>query len=138
MLWQVAPLKEFEQLQRQMNDLINRSGYSRTTSFPLFNAHDTKDDLIIVAELPGVKKEDISITVNNGVLTLKGKRSNDGRSGEATLLRSERPKGEFEKELRLPVKINDSNIAASLKEGILTITLPKAEEAKPKQITIEG
>ncbi|MFP4162595.1 MAG: Hsp20/alpha crystallin family protein [Chitinispirillaceae bacterium] len=138
MYWTVNPWKELERMRRDMDVLFSRSpSGTREPSFPMINTYENKEDLLIVAELPGVPKEEVNITMENGVLTLSGARKPVVSAGEVETLRLERPQGRFEKKIRIPVKVNDSAVEATFNNGVLTIKLPKAEEARPKQITID-
>jgi HSP20 family protein len=92
----------------------------------------------VTAELPGVSKEQVSITFSEGVLTISGKRDGLAKAGSMTPVRQERAVGPFEKTLRIPTKVRQDEIDASFANGVLTVTLPKAEEAKPRTITIEA
>jgi HSP20 family protein len=105
--------------------------------FPAVDVHDGKDTVTVKAELPGVKKEDIDISLQDGVLTLSGERKGgrDEKNGGAT--RSERWFGRFERSISLPYPVDAKTIKATYTDGVLTIELAKAEEAKPKQIKIE-
>jgi len=138
MFWDISPWEELEALRRQVNEAFGRFGQSSGSySYPLINVYDTKDDVIVVAELAGMKKKDINVVMNNGVLTLSGKREPFMDEGKAELIRTERSIGDFEKSFRIPVKVKEDKINASYSNGILTITIPKSEEAKPKSIAID-
>jgi len=91
----------------------------------------------VAAEMPGLSKEQVDITYADGALTITGKRDAAQSAASMTVLRRERSIGSFEKTIRIPVKVVSEKISAKFTNGILTITLPKAEEAKPKAITIE-
>jgi HSP20 family protein len=138
-MWPVDVFKEFDRMRRDMDTLFSQvPAYGRGYyQYPLVNMYDSKNELILVAEIPGVDKNGIGIHYNNGVLTLSGKRElkHFGKSEE---LRLEQPEGAFEKDIRIPVKIKDSEIKAKFENGILQMTLPKAEEAKPRHILIES
>jgi HSP20 family protein len=103
--------------------------------FPPVDLYDNNDTLTIKAELPGLKKEDIGISLQDGVLVLSGERR-DTRN-RPTEPASERDLCRFQRSISLPYKVNAGAIKASYVDGILTVELPKAEEAKPKQIKIE-
>lgn len=121
-----------------MDRLFARVPYFGTTSsaYPATNLYETKDDLTLVAELPGVKKEDININLHETNLTITGKRS-PRQYGRSDLLRREQPEGEFEKTIRLPSKIRGEKVSAKFEDGLLRIYLPKSEESKPRQINVE-
>lgn len=138
MYWTVNPWKELERMRRDMDMLFSRSPVgTREPSFPLINTYESKEELLIVAELPGIPKEEVNITMENGTLTLSGERRPSVSDKEAVALRRERTQGRFEKKIRIPVKVDDAGISASFKDGVLTVKLPKAEEARPKQISID-
>jgi HSP20 family protein len=103
---------------------------------PALDVFDEKDNFVVKAELPGMKKEDIDINVHNGVLTISGERKHDTEKKEGQTFRSERYFGRFQRSLTLPAAVDVQKVKASYKDGVLTIDLPKAEEAKPKQIAI--
>jgi len=134
------PWREIERMRRDMDSLLNGRTYGvgASSSFPLVNVYEDKDTITVAAEIPGLRKEDVSVTLVDGNLTIKGKREQAKLGDNAVILRQERSEGAFEKSLRIPVKVNDAKIAATFKEGMLTIMLPKAEEARPKTITITG
>jgi HSP20 family protein len=137
MLWNIDPWRELERMRSDLDGLFGAGGRSVSRSFPLVNVYDSKDDIVVTAELPGYTKDNVGITFTDGILTLWGKRAAPAGSYEMTLVRQERSVGEFEKSLAIPNTIEQEKIAASFKDGILTITLPKAEEAKPKRISIQ-
>lgn len=104
---------------------------------PALDVRERADDFLIAAELPGVKKEDIDITLENGVLTIsaESKTDNETKEGER-LVRQERRYGKYSRSLRLGTQVNEKAIKASYKDGVLELILPKAEEVKPKKITV--
>jgi HSP20 family protein len=93
---------------------------------------------IVTAELPGLTKEQVDITFSEGILTVSGRRLPLDKENNMAVIRKERSEGDFEKNVRLPTKIKPEAIKASFSSGILTITMPKAEEVKPKTIVIEA
>ena len=137
MLWQIDPWQEMERMSREMNRILGSSGRTAPSSFPLVNVYESKDDVVVTAELPGCTKECVNITFADGALTLSGKQEPVADENKMILIRQERSLGEFEKTLNIPYKIDQEKISAAFKNGVLTVTLPKAEEAKPKQISID-
>ena len=93
---------------------------------------------MIKAELPDVKREDIQVTFENSVLTIKGERKLEQTVGREQYQRLERQYGSFSRSFTLPVSVDATQINASYKDGVLTVRLPQREEAKPKQITVSG
>ncbi len=104
--------------------------------FPAVDVYEDKDNLLVKAELPGLKKEDIEISLQDGYLTLAGERKEETRKKDGDVYRSERWTGRFHRSISLPFQVQTDKITAAYNEGLLTVTLPKAEEAKPKQIQI--
>ncbi len=104
---------------------------------PALDLYQNKDSLVAVVELPGMRKEDIEISLHDGTLTIGGERKEENKNGEKAE-RSERYVGKFRRSITLPARVDSDKVSASYKDGILTATLPKAEEAKPKQIRVTG
>jgi len=134
-------LPTFQGLQREMNRLFSQASEDFDGSLkdrtwaPPVEIYETEEELVILAELPGLAKKDIGISFDNGQLTLSGERKTsqeDGRSYH----RNERWYGKFERTFQLPVSYDPNKIKAELRNGILTVQLPKKEEAKPRQIAI--
>ena len=105
--------------------------------FPLINVGESDDNIVISAELPGVKPEDLDISVKNDTVTVKGEKKVGPHPAGANFYRKERHEGVFSRILTLPVKVDTEAAAAVFKNGILTLTLPKAAEAKSRQIAIK-
>jgi len=104
--------------------------------FPPVDVYEDKDNLLVKAELPGMRKEDVEIAFHNGYLTLSGERKQEQKHEDAETYRSERWLGRFHRTISLPCRVEADKIKATYNEGVLTVTLPKAEEAKAKQIPI--
>jgi HSP20 family protein len=104
-------------------------------SFPALNVWDAGDALYAEAEVPGLKSEDLDISVVGGDLTIRGRRSDPQPEG-VTFHRRERSSGEFNRVLRLPEEVDADKVEASLTDGVLLVKLPKAESAKPKKIKV--
>lgn len=103
---------------------------------PALDVHEDKDSFSIRAELPGMKREDIEVTLQDGALVISGERKEEKVGEETTVHRQERYYGKFTRVLTLPAAVSGDKVKAQYKDGILTVTLPKAEEAKPKAITV--
>ena len=104
---------------------------------PMVDICDTENAIVVTAELPGVKKEDISIEVKDNILTIKGDRSVDSEVKEENYYRRERSFGSFQRSFSLPTDVNPESIKAGFKDGVLKIEVPKSEAKKPKQISID-
>jgi HSP20 family protein len=106
---------------------------------PAVDIHETPEqDVVIKAELPGLKREDIKITFEHNVLTIEGERELDKSVPREQYHRLERSHGSFRRSFTLPSAVDSSKAQASYQEGVLTITLPRREDAKPRQIQING
>jgi HSP20 family protein len=104
--------------------------------FPAVDVYEDKDKLQVTAELAGLKKEDIEISLNDGCLDLSGERKQAETPEGVEVYRAERLTGRFHRSINLPCRVDAEKITAAYSDGILTVTLPKAEEAKPRQIPI--
>ncbi|NLG42150.1 MAG: Hsp20/alpha crystallin family protein [Phycisphaerae bacterium] len=141
----VAPysLTPFTELRRQLDQLFDEFGFGRwrsplmTTAYPLVNICDVGEELHVEAELPGVKKEDLEIFALGNELTIKGRWRPAAGDGQ-TRHRQERPSGEFSRVITLPVEVNEDKVAAELKDGVLSVRLPKVEAAKPRKIMLKS
>ncbi len=104
---------------------------------PAVDVVENNDTYIIKAEIPGMNKDDVKITLENNVLTIRGEKKNESEKKENNYHRVERSYGMFERSFTVPGSIKTNDIDAQYKDGVLTLTLPKAEEAKPKQIDVK-
>ena len=102
---------------------------------PALDLYQNSDNVIAVVELPGMRKEEIEISLHDGMLTIGGERKGETAEGDGAA-RTERFTGKFRRSITLPTRIDANKVNATYKDGILTVTLPKAEEAKPKQIQV--
>jgi HSP20 family protein len=136
----------FHQLRSEMDRLLNGflgsafNGGSHPTvgrGQPAVNLWDKNDSVMLEMEIPGVKSEQIDISVVGMELTIKIQRPDVAEEG-VTYHRRERPVGDFTRVLRLPCEVNSDKVAAELQNGVLTLTLPKAEVAKPRKITVSS
>ena len=113
----------------------------RTTEFfdgwtPAIDLYEDKENLFVKVELPGLKKDEIEVSMHDGTLSISGERKAATEDSSNQTFRSERFFGRFHRSLALPKPVAVDKIKASYKDGILTVTLPKTEEAKPKQIEV--
>jgi HSP20 family protein len=116
------------------------SGFGRGSQLftgwsPALDLYESGDRLTAVVELPGMRKEDVDISLHDGTLTISGERKRESANGE-NAQRSERYVGTFRRSISLPAQVDAGKVTASYENGILTVTLPKAEGAKPKQIKV--
>ena len=126
---------EIDRLNRMFSDFYGEA-FSRAWVPPVDIYETDADEVVVKAELPDMKREDISLTFENGVLTLKGERKVQQEVKKENYQRIERRHGSFSRSFTLPNTVDASRISASYKDGVLTIRLPQREEAKPKQIAV--
>ena len=110
---------------------------SNKSSFvPAVDIKETDDSYVVVTDLPGVSKEDIKIETHDNRLKLSGEKKSQDKKEEDNVLHFERSHGSFERTWVLPTDVDSENISAEMKEGVLILKLPKVEEVKPKEITV--
>ncbi|HWD92976.1 MAG TPA: Hsp20/alpha crystallin family protein [Verrucomicrobiae bacterium] len=103
---------------------------------PAIDVMESKDKLTVKAELPGFKREDLDVSVHENNLVISGERKTEDEQKEAEFYRSERFYGRFQRSISLPYSVDTGKIDARYRDGVLTITLPKSEQAKAKQIQV--
>ena len=139
------PFRDVAALQDRINRIFSESfGRSRDIDDevslydwrPPVDIYETADGIVLKIELPGVNKEDVSVEVKDNVLTLKGERLLDPEIKDEHYYRKERSFGKFNRSFSLQESIKPDSIKASFKDGVLTVEVPRAEEEKPKQITV--
>ena len=128
---------EIDRLNRMFNELYSE-GFNRGWVPPVDIYETDAREVVIKAELPEFKRDDIQVTFENNVLTLKGERQPDAEVKRESFQRMERRYGAFTRSFTLPSTVDATRISASYKDGVLTVRLPQREEAKPKQITVTG
>ena len=108
---------------------------------PAIDVYETKDDLVITVELPGVKEKDVHLSVVGDVLSLRGQRIQEGEIREENYHRIEhrieRWSGNFERHVQLPIPVQTDKVHATYRDGVLEVRLPKVEEVKPREIKIQ-
>jgi HSP20 family protein len=103
---------------------------------PALDLSEDKDNVYVRVELPGMKKEDIDLSLHGGSLSISGERKSEEKSKETEICRSERFFGRFQRTVTLPTSVATEKVKAQYTDGVLLVTLPKAEEAKPKHIDV--
>jgi HSP20 family protein len=132
----LSSLPVFQQFDRWFsNPFLTTDGLLNTQTGPAVNIYETQDEYVLEAELPGWSREQVDINFENNVLTLSGHR--DLQGDNRTWLRVEGLTGSFSRSFTVSSAIDASRVEAEMKDGILTIRLPKREEAKPRQIEIK-
>lgn len=140
-LWE--PFNSLTEIQDEMNRLLNRSlRRSGSAGFddafvPAIDVVEEKDSYLVRADLPGLSKEDVSVTMQDSYLTIKGEKKHETETKEANYYRQERVHGSFARTIELPMSVDAKKIDGQFKDGVLQVRLPKSEEAKPKQIEVK-
>ena len=133
------PFREMTQVQNQVNRLMDQVWNSRQESWlPAVDVFDTQEAVVLKAELAGMDPDDIQIEVEDNVLTIKGERRFEEQVDEERYYRVERRFGSFQRSLALPQGVKADEIGAAYDDGILTVTVPKVEEEKPKRIEVKA
>ncbi len=127
-----------DQVNRLFNDVLERRGEesSLTAWAPAVDIYETEQELVVKADLPDVDPKDLDIRVENNILTIRGERKFEKKVNEESYLRVERAYGSFARSFTLANTVNSDAIKAEYQSGVLTMTIPKKEEAKPKQIKV--
>jgi HSP20 family protein len=106
------------------------------SAYAPLDIEENNEGVVVVAEVPGVKKEDVKVSLEHGVLSIGGERKPQAPAGDARGLVREHRLGKFQRTVRLPYEVDAAAVSAELSDGLLRIVLPKAEAAKPKEIVI--
>ncbi len=130
---------EIERLNRMFEAAMTGEPIGRGTWVPPVDIFETSDkDVIVKVELPEMKREDIKVTFENDVLTVEGERKFVSDVDREQYHRVERGYGSFRRSFTLPNSVDTANVQATYQDGVLTVTLPRREEARPKQIQVKG
>jgi len=127
-----------DQVNRVIGDLVGRTGEESnlTPWAPAVDIYETEHELVVKADLPDVNPQDLDIQVENNILTIRGERKFENKVKEENYLRMERSYGSFSRTFSLANSVNSEAIKADYQNGVLTLSIPKREEAKPKQIKV--
>jgi len=131
-------------IQREVNRLFDsvyrgsrEDDYSLSAWTPAVDIVEHDSEYVVKLELPGVNKEDVKITIESNILTIQGEKKQEKETNKENYHRVERNYGSFQRSFTLPTTVKSDKIDAVYKDGVLTVALPKAEEAKPKQIEVK-
>jgi HSP20 family protein len=127
-----------EQINRVFGDVVGRQGEESnlTPWAPPVDIYETEHELVVKADLPEVNPQDLDIRVENNILTIRGERKFENKVNEENYLRVERAYGSFSRSFSLANSVKSDAIKADYQNGVLTLSIPKREEAKPKQIKV--
>lgn len=130
--------REVSRLQRDMNQLMDSFRQSDRSGFPALNVWANQEHALITAELPGVNPDNLDISVVGETMTLSGRRELPETGDDIAWHRHERWHGEFSRSMQLPFRIDAENVDASFKNGVLKVTLPRAQEDRPQRISVSS
>jgi HSP20 family protein len=137
----VNPFRELEEIQGRLNRFFTEAPEREAFAFPdwapAVDIRETAKDFVVTADLPQMKKEDIKVGVENGILTIEGERQLEKEEKGQKFHRVERQYGRFVRHFTMPGEIDPANVQAQYKDGTLTVTLPKAAAAVPKTVEIK-
>ena len=141
------PISEFEDMMNRYNRMFGlartngeREGkdlFSRSDWAPAVDIKETPEAFMVEAELPGMSKDDVKVTVHDGVLTIQGERKSEEETKDKKLHRIERFYGSFMRRFTLPDNVDENSVRANFKDGLLTLSIQKAEPKEPKAIEVE-
>ncbi len=139
------PFQGVSDIQHEMNRLFDTffgrpatmQAAEPRTWVPLVDMYETKDDVVVALEMPGVREKEISVTITGDLLTVRGERNWDREAKDESYHRVERAYGKFERTVPLPMPVQADKVKATYRDGVLQVTLPKAEEVKPKEIKVD-
>jgi HSP20 family protein len=145
------PARDLLNVEREFNRMFNSLGsrfgithkvdideeYDNAVWMPLTDISEDSDNFYLKADLPGIKKEDVKISYTDGTISIAGERSQEKETKEKKFHRIERSYGKYYRSFNVPAEIKEDKIKAEFKDGQLTITIPKADEVKPKEIDIK-
>lgn len=135
-----SPFRELEEMQRNLSRILDDASFGATETgqwLPAVDIRETDDALLVEAELPGIDKKDVNVEVKDGVLTISGERKFEKDVKEENVHRIERSYGRFVRSFSLPTNVDTDKVEATMKDGVLSVRLPKKESAKPKAITVK-
>ena len=137
-----SPFNQLERMRRELGEMLGEYSPEQwelpTGVFPLTNITEDEDNIYLRAELPGIKADAIDISITGNSLSLSGERKISSEDEKVKYHRRERESGTFRRMSKLPSLVDVSKVAAHSADGVLTVTLPKADEAKPRQIPIKA
>ncbi len=136
------PFDGFQTL-RRLNSALDEAfgdqdGSITSAWHPAVDVFESKDGVKIVAELPGVKPEDVKLSLENNLLTIRGEKKQEAEEGNERVHRYERSYGSFERAFVLPSTVDGDKITADYRNGVLTVSVPKAERARPREIPVRA
>jgi HSP20 family protein len=144
-LKELTTLRDFDRMRNEIDRLWDsflevgsrRRGEDGNEWYPSLDIAETKNEVVVKAELPGMDPKDINVSLSDGMLTIKGEKKQEREEKEENYHLVERSYGSFTRSVALPKEVKNDKVSASYKNGVLRIVLPKSEEAKQKEVKIE-
>jgi HSP20 family protein len=137
MLAKMDPFRDLRTVEDEFDRLMGRA-FSRDTWMPALDVREADDRYEVTVDLPGLEPKDVNVTFEDGMLTISGKRQFESEDKGDTWHRLERGFGTFARSIRLPQTADTEKIEAAFDKGVLTVTVPKTEQAKPKTIKVQS
>lgn len=142
-LWTRSPFSAVNRLEAEVNRLLDVPTVAFGSQFfnvwvPPLDLYEEKENFVVKLEVPGMKKDDFEIAMHENVLSISGERKFEEKREKSSSYRSERFEGRFQRSMTLPKAVQADKVKATYTDGILTVTLPIAEEARPKQIVVNA
>ncbi len=138
----VSPFNALNQINRELNRFFDDRPAGHLADganwSPQVDISETEQSFVVTADMPGVKPEDMEISLHQGVLTIRGKRNTDSEVTESNFTRRERIRGTFYRQFNLPETADEETVSAKSNNGVLEITIPKAQKARPISISVIG
>ena len=137
----IDPMSEFDRLQDEITTLFNwnypekRGLFDRSLS-PAVDLVENENEIILVCDLPGIKKDDLDLSISRNVITIKGEKKNELKKDGRKTFRNETWSGAFLRTISLPETVDPEKVDASMKDGVLTVKVARREEVKPRQISV--
>jgi len=138
------PFRNVSDIQGEVNRLFDtflgrpaQASPAMRTWLPAVDMHETKDELVLSFEVPGVSEKDVAVSITGDLLSIKGERRVAEQAKNQQYLHAERVYGQFERLIQLPMAVQPDKVKATYRDGVLTVTLPKAEELKPREIKVD-
>jgi len=137
----IDPMSEFDRLQDEINKLFdwnypeNRGLFDRSLS-PAVDLMENENEIVLVCDLPGIKKDDLDLSISRNVITIKGEKKNEVKKEGQKTFRNETWNGAFQRTISLPETVDPEKVEANMKDGVLTVKVAKREEVKPRQISV--
>ena len=139
-LWEARFPTLKEEMDKLFEDFFGRTGFpaiGESGWLPAIDVHETKKDVVVKMDVPAINPKDVSISIVDDKLVIKGERKKEEETKEETYYRSERVYGSFQRIVQLPAQVVGDKARAAYKDGVLKITIPKSQKAVPKEIKVE-